>query len=166
MNVQELANAAQSLSFEQRRELIKMLFAQQPKPDTREPSIVWVGDLEAGTQEIRDMVNASIERSAAQLRAPATEHITKTSGVCGGKACVAGTRVRVMDVVIWHERLSWSADEIVSQIPGLTLSDVHAALTYYFDHSEEIEEDIRRNDGIAEQFRAQQPSKLPSQLLK
>ncbi len=31
------------------------------------------------------------------------EHITKTPGVCGGKACVAGTRVRVMDIVIWHE---------------------------------------------------------------
>ena len=73
MNVQELASAAQSLSFEQRKELIKMLFAQQPKPDKQAPSIVWVGDLEAGTQEIRELVNASIERSAAQLRADEAE---------------------------------------------------------------------------------------------
>jgi hypothetical protein len=42
-----------------------------------------------------------------------TENITKTPEVCGGKACVAGSRVRVMDIVIWHERLGWSADEIV-----------------------------------------------------
>src|SRR5215813_10216554 len=88
-----------------------------------------------------------------------TEHITKTPGVCGGKACVAGTRVRVMDIVIWHEHLDWSADEIVTQIPTITLSDVHAALAYYFDNREEIEEDIRRNDEIAEKFRAQYPSK-------
>lgn len=69
MNVQELASAAQSLSFEQRRELIKMLFAQQPKPNTQEPSIVWVGDLEAGSREIREQINASLEASAASLAA-------------------------------------------------------------------------------------------------
>ena len=93
-----------------------------------------------------------------------TEHITKTPGVCGGKACVAGTRVRVMDIVIWREHLCWSADEIVSQIPTITLSDVHAALAYYFDNREEIEEDIQRNDEIAEKFRAQYPSKLKEKL--
>jgi uncharacterized protein (DUF433 family) len=93
-----------------------------------------------------------------------TEHITKTPGVCGGKACVAGTRVRVMDIVIWHEHLGWGADEIVSQIPSITLSDVHAALAYYFDNREEIEEDIRRNDEIVEKFRAQNPSKLKEKL--
>lgn len=69
MNVQELASAAQHLSFEQRKELIKMLFAQQPKPNTQEPSIVWVGDLEAGTQEIREMVNASLAATTASLAA-------------------------------------------------------------------------------------------------
>jgi len=65
-----------------------------------------------------------------------------------------------MDIVIWHEHPGWSADEIISQIPAVTLSDVHAALAYYFDNREEIEEDIRRNDEIAEKFRAQYPSKL------
>lgn len=93
-----------------------------------------------------------------------TEHITKTPGICGGKACVAGTRVRVMDIVIWHENLGWTADEIVSQVPSVTLSDVHAALAYYFDNREEIEEDIRLNDEIAEKFRAQYPSKLREKL--
>src|SRR5262249_16397969 len=93
-----------------------------------------------------------------------TEHITKTPDVCGGKACVAGTRVRVMDIVVWYEHLGWNADEIVSQIPAVTLSDVHAALAYYFDNREEIEEDIRRNDEIAEKLRAQYPSKLKEKL--
>jgi len=92
-----------------------------------------------------------------------TEHITKTPGVCGGNSCIAGTRVRVMDIVIWHERTGWSADEIVSQIPTVTLSDVYAALAYYFDHRQEVEEDIRLNDEIAENFAAQHPSKLPTQ---
>ncbi len=38
-----------------------------------------------------------------------TERITKTPGVCGGKACIAGHRIRVMDIVIWHEHMGMSA---------------------------------------------------------
>lgn len=32
------------------------------------------------------------------------EHITKTPGVCGGKACISGHRIRVLDIVVWHEQ--------------------------------------------------------------
>jgi uncharacterized protein (DUF433 family) len=53
--------------------------------------------------------------------AAATERITKTPGVCGGRACIAGHRVRVLDLVIWHEQQGLSPDEIVSQIPSITL---------------------------------------------
>jgi len=89
-----------------------------------------------------------------------TERITKTPGVCGGKACIAGTRIRVMDIVIWYEHQGMTPDEIVDQFPTITLSDVHTALAYYYDHIEEIREDIRRNDEVAEQFRSQYPSKV------
>lgn len=67
MNVKELAAAAQSLTAEQRKGLIKMLFAQQPKPDPQSATIVWEGELETGTQEIREQVNRSFERSARKL---------------------------------------------------------------------------------------------------
>ncbi len=95
-----------------------------------------------------------------------TERITKTPGVCGGKTCIAGHRIRVMDIAIRHEHLGMSADEIVTAYPTITLSDVHAALAYYFDNIEEIREEIRHNDEIAEQFRAQFPSKLKEKLLR
>jgi len=93
-----------------------------------------------------------------------TDRITKTPGVCGGKACIAGHRIRVMDIVIWHEHMGMTPDEIVQHYPTITLSDVHAALAYYFDHVEEIREDIRRNDELAEQFRAQFPSRVIEKL--
>jgi uncharacterized protein (DUF433 family) len=73
-----------------------------------------------------------------------TERITRNPEIFGGKACVAGHRIRVMDIVIWHENLGLSSDEIVISYPELTLSDVHAALTYYFDNVEEIRNDIVR----------------------
>jgi uncharacterized protein (DUF433 family) len=94
-----------------------------------------------------------------------TERISKTPGIQGGKACIAGHRIRVMDIVIWQEDLSMSPDEIVAAYPEITLSDVHAALAYYFDNVEEIRNDIRRNDTLANQLRPQFPSKLKEKLL-
>ncbi|HMG76115.1 MAG TPA: DUF433 domain-containing protein [Pyrinomonadaceae bacterium] len=95
-----------------------------------------------------------------------TDRITKIPGVCGGKACIAGHRIRVMDIVIRHEDFGMSPDEIVATYPELGLSDVHAALAYYFDNVDEIRNDISRNDDIAEQLRSSFPSKLKSKLLK
>lgn len=95
-----------------------------------------------------------------------TERITKTPGVCGGKACIAGHRVRVMDIAVWYENMGMSADEIVTQIPSITLSDVHAALVYYYDHIEEIREEMRKEDEFIEEFRRQNPSILQIKLKK
>ena len=92
------------------------------------------------------------------------ERITRVPGICGGKACIASHRVRVMDIVIWHELMGKSGDEIVSEFPSLTLSDVYAALTYYFDHVDEIREDMHSDDEIAGLFRDKYPSKLKEKL--
>lgn len=87
-------------------------------------------------------------------------YITRTPGVCGGKACIAGHRIRVMDVVVWHEMRGYCADEVVDMFPGITLSQVHAALAYYFDNREEIEADFRRDQEIDEWARENAPSLL------
>ncbi|HSB10176.1 MAG TPA: DUF433 domain-containing protein [Blastocatellia bacterium] len=93
-----------------------------------------------------------------------TERITRTPGVCGGKACIAGHRVRVMDIVIWHDLMGMSADEIVDQIPTISLSDVHAALAYYFDHVEEIRDEMRREESFVDEFMKKNPSALEAKL--
>ena len=58
-------------------------------------------------------------------------YIVKTPGVCGGKARIDGHRIRVQDVVIWHEEQGQSPEEIISHFPQLTLAKVDAALSYY-----------------------------------
>lgn len=88
------------------------------------------------------------------------QYITKTPGVCGGRACIAGHRIRVQDIVVWHEMRGYCADEIVDMFPGITLADVHAALAYYFDHREEIDADFRREQEIDAWARDNAPSKL------
>lgn len=92
------------------------------------------------------------------------EHIAITPGICGGKPRIAGHRIRVMDIVIWHERYGWSADEIVAHFPQLTLADVYAALAYYWDHRGEIEEDIKRAEEIEAEAKKRHPSKLKGKL--
>jgi len=95
-----------------------------------------------------------------------TEHITKTPGICGGKARIEGHRIRVMDIALLHERFGLNADEIIGHYPTLTLSDVHAALAYYFDHIEEIQEEIRNEQEYVEEFRQKYASPLQSKLDK
>jgi len=83
----------------------------------------------------------------------ALERIEITPGVCGGKPRIAGHRIRVADVAVWHESQGLSPDEIASRHPGITLADVHAALAYYFEHREEIDDDISEERRFAERVR-------------
>ena len=55
-------------------------------------------------------------------------------------------------------------DEIVSHIPTITLADVHAALAYYFDHIEEIQQELRVERSFAEEIRRSHPSLLEAKL--
>ncbi|MDY7002452.1 MAG: DUF433 domain-containing protein [Cyanobacteriota bacterium] len=70
------------------------------------------------------------------------EHIEIAPGISGGEAQIVGCGIKVRDVVIWHEKMRLSPKQIVSQYPMLSLSDVHAALAYYYDRQEEIEQQI------------------------
>ena len=66
------------------------------------------------------------------------EHIVRTQDTCWGKPRIAGTRIKVKQVVIWHEQMGMSAGEIISKWSHLKLADVYAALTYYHEHRDEI----------------------------
>ena len=85
-------------------------------------------------------------------------HIYITPGVCGGKPRIAGHRIKVQDVEIWHERMGMSPDEIVYHYPSITLADVYAALSYYHDHLEEIRKDIEDDEIFAREMQAKTPS--------
>ena len=63
---------------------------------------------------------------------------------------VAGTRTKVVEIVLEHLAYHWNAEEIHRQHPHLTLSQVHSALAYYYDHQEQIEQDIERRRAQAD----------------
>ncbi|TRV46374.1 MAG: DUF433 domain-containing protein [Microcystis panniformis Mp_MB_F_20051200_S9] len=93
-------------------------------------------------------------------------HIEITPETCGGKPRIAGHRIKVQDVVIWHERLGMSSDEIVYHYPSITLADVYAALSYYHDHLEEIRQQITDDDTFAKEMQAKTPSLVQEKLKK
>src|SRR5262245_44772487 len=90
-------------------------------------------------------------------------HIVITPGVAGHKPRITGHRITVQDIVLWHERLDLSADEIATEY-GLSLADVYAALTYYYDHREELDRDIRADESFITELRQRIPSKLRARL--
>ena len=86
------------------------------------------------------------------MNSASATHIEITPGTCGGKPRIAGTRIRVQDVVIWTE-FGDTPDEIVASYPQLSLADVYAALTYYHDNREQIDQDIQQADAFVEEMK-------------
>ena len=82
----------------------------------------------------------------------AGNHIeTRTNRSGHPRAYIVGTRVRVQDVYVDSEIHGMTPDEIVAAYPHLTLAQVHAALAYYFDHREDIQNEMREDrDFVAE----------------
>ena len=88
------------------------------------------------------------------------QHIIIREGYCGGRPHIAGHRIKVQHVAVWHDHMGMTSAEIVASYPTITLAQVHAALAYYYDHREEIEADIVADEQYVEKMRAE--GKLPT----
>lgn len=91
------------------------------------------------------------------------QHIEATPGVAGGKPRVAGHRITVQNIAIWHERLGLGADQIAADY-GLSLAEVYAALARYYDRRPEIDEAIRADNAFVAELRRRTPSKVSEKL--
>jgi uncharacterized protein (DUF433 family) len=107
-----------------------------------------------------------MKAAMATAAATAYPHITKTLGVCGGKACIAGTRIRVMDIVVLHDQ-GIPPEQMLEHYSSrpLTPAEIHSALAYYYDHKDEIAasfEEDRRNETEHEAQRMEYLSRRPA----
>lgn len=91
------------------------------------------------------------------------EHIVITPGIKGGRPRLAGHRITVQDIVIWHEWMGKAVDEIANDY-NLDIADIYAALAYYHDHREEIDGQIKEDEEFVEEMKKQIPSKLKKKL--
>jgi uncharacterized protein (DUF433 family) len=86
-------------------------------------------------------------------------HITKDPEVCGGKACIDGTRIRVLDLACLM-RQGLSPQGMLEAYPSLNLAQVYAALSYYHENTQEIDADLERDREAAERIEAERADYL------
>lgn len=79
--------------------------------------------------------------------------IAKDKGICGGQPRIEGTRIKVQHIAFEYERLGWAPDQICDAHPSLSLSDIHAAIAYYYDHKQEIDGAIREDDEFVDKMK-------------
>lgn len=73
--------------------------------------------------------------------------IEKTPGVCGGSACIAGTRITVWGLVE-ARRIGYSEADLLTSYPSLTATDLAHAWTYAAVAVDEIETEIQANNAV------------------
>ncbi len=55
---------------------------------------------------------------------------------------IAGTTMKVIELVTAQTAYGWSPEELHFQFQHLSLGQIHSALAYYWDHRDELERDI------------------------
>lgn len=58
-----------------------------------------------------------------------------------------------MDIIIEYEYLGLTPDEIINAHPHLILPQVHDALSFYYEHRDELDREIRQRKGKIEELR-------------
>ena len=80
----------------------------------------------------------------------AIEHIVSIPGIRDGKPFIARKSITVQYVAELYNH-DWTANQIADE-HDLTLGEVHAALSYYYDHKAEIDEAIRTSDELVKRI--------------
>jgi uncharacterized protein (DUF433 family) len=69
---------------------------------------------------------------------------------------IVGANTKVVEVVLDKIAYGWSPEEMHRQHPYLSMAQIHAALSYYYEHQAEVDADIERRERFVEEMRAQQ----------
>src|SRR5512144_1618900 len=106
-----------------------MPFVSHIGPDKR----LWYDFLDLGRRD------TLMETQATTQSLQAATHIQLDEK---GVAWIDNTRVKVIEVVLDKLAHGSSPEELHFQYPHLSLSQIHAALAYYYDHQVELDADI------------------------
>lgn len=55
-----------------------------------------------------------------------------------GTVCISQTRYKVLHLASEHYHHGWSAEELLRQHPDLRPEEVYSALTYFYDHHDDM----------------------------
>lgn len=89
--------------------------------------------------------------------------IVQTAGVLGGKPRLAGRRIAVQQIAVYHYQMNMTAERIAQDLQ-LDVIEVLAALRYYADHRAEIDATLQSEARFAEEMQQQHMSPLQIKL--
>lgn len=87
-----------------------------------------------------------------QIVKPAHPYIVKMPGYQGGEPMVSSAHVTVRTIVE-QRRIGTTPEEFIEGHPPMTLAEYYDALSYYYDHTEEIEQIIAENNAALERVK-------------
>jgi uncharacterized protein (DUF433 family) len=71
-----------------------------------------------------------------------------------GVAYIEGTTTKVVEVVLNKEWTGATPEELQTDMPHLSLAQIHAALFYYYQHEAEFERQIAADLRLADEIKA------------
>jgi uncharacterized protein (DUF433 family) len=77
-----------------------------------------------------------------------------------GVPWITGANTKVVEVVLDKLAHDSTPEEMHEQYPHLSLAQIHAALSYYYEHQTELDADIARRDQLVEELKAQHENPL------
>jgi len=63
---------------------------------------------------------------------------------------IEGTAMKVMELITSVKAYGWNPEQLLENYPHLTLSKIHSALAYYWDHQAKIDAAIQQREQYAE----------------
>ena len=71
-------------------------------------------------------------------------HIVRSPGLAGGTPTIAGTRISVA-FIVGQLRAGDTPQDVIASYPHLTPAAVYDAISFYYDHQDEIDRFIAAN---------------------
>lgn len=72
-----------------------------------------------------------------------------------GVAWIGETNTKVIEIAAEHAAYGWEAEEIHAAHPHLALAQIHAALSFYYDHKSELDEQMQRQMASYQRLRSE-----------
>ena len=88
------------------------------------------------------MAGTIVEIERVEIMPTNHPFVVRVEGICGGRPIIVGTRTPVRSIVGYH-KMGMAVGEILEGLPHLKPAHLYDALSYYYDHQDEIEQDIR-----------------------
>jgi uncharacterized protein (DUF433 family) len=107
-------------------------------------------ELEPQLLALSDNEKAQAVQLLSQGKTSTIQGIEKTPGVCGGSACVAGTRITVWGLVE-SRRVGYSEADLLISYSTISATNLANAWAYAAAFPDEIEAEIEENNAVMTQ---------------